>query len=67
MRESCLRTSGERSTEFHQMNLLCFKVLYKKVKIVYSMMLIEKNDTTFSGKEGKQHTGSPGHPLSLSH
>ena len=32
MRESCLRTSGERSTEFHQMNLLCFKVLYKKSK-----------------------------------
>ena len=67
MRESCLRTSGERSTEFHQTNLLCIKVLYKKVKIVYSVMLIEKNDATFSGKEGKQHTGSPGHPLSLSH
>ena len=53
MRESCLRTSGERSTEFHQMNLLCFKVLYKKVKIVYSVMLIEKKMTRhFQEKKG---------------
>ena len=52
MRESCLRTSGERSTEFHHMNLLCFKVLYKKVKIVYSVMSIEKMMQHFQEKKG---------------